>query len=126
MKTVAKKVVPKELLDGLLADYRKPEDLIGENGLLKQLTKLLVERASFDQLSGGCRFRVPPHPAPGYNKRNFELSSIDEEEGVHSASDMVHQLVACRASLGRRQVRRSCSSRINSVGVIRVRPVKCA
>jgi hypothetical protein len=38
--TVAKKAVPKELLDNLLADYRKPEDLIGENGLLKQLTKL--------------------------------------------------------------------------------------
>ena len=29
----------------LLASYKKPEDLIGENGLLKQLTKLLVERA---------------------------------------------------------------------------------
>ena len=43
--TVAKKAVPKELLDSLLADYRKPEDLIGENGLLKQLTKLLVEQA---------------------------------------------------------------------------------
>ena len=43
--TVAKKDVPKELLDSLLADYRKPEDLIGENGLLKQLTKLLVEKA---------------------------------------------------------------------------------
>ena len=43
--TVAKRAVPKELLDSLLADYRKPEDLIGENGLLKQLTKLLVEKA---------------------------------------------------------------------------------
>ena len=43
--TVAKRVVPKELLDSLLAEYRKPEDLIGENGLLKHLTKLLVERA---------------------------------------------------------------------------------
>ena len=43
--TVEKKAVTKELLDGLLADYRKPEDLIGENGLLKQPTKLLVERA---------------------------------------------------------------------------------
>ena len=29
----------------LLADYKKPEDLIGEHGLLKQLTKLLVEKA---------------------------------------------------------------------------------
>ncbi|TLS65087.1 IS256 family transposase, partial [Mariprofundus erugo] len=27
------------------SDYKKPEDLIGENGLLKQLTKALVERA---------------------------------------------------------------------------------
>jgi putative transposase len=33
------------LIDGLLADYKRPEDLIGENGLLKQLTKMLVERA---------------------------------------------------------------------------------
>ncbi|HTV84456.1 MAG TPA: IS256 family transposase [Dyella sp.] len=33
------------MLDSLLANYSKPEDLIGENGLLKQLTKLLVEKA---------------------------------------------------------------------------------
>jgi hypothetical protein len=33
------------LLSGLLANYKKPEELIGENGLLNQLTKLLVERA---------------------------------------------------------------------------------
>ena len=30
---------------GLLADHKKPEDPIGENGLLKQLTKLVVEKA---------------------------------------------------------------------------------
>lgn len=34
-----------ELLDDLMKNYKKPEDLIGENGLLKQLTKALVERA---------------------------------------------------------------------------------
>jgi len=43
--TTKKHEVPEELLSGLLANYKKPEDLIGENGLLKQLTKLLVERA---------------------------------------------------------------------------------
>jgi len=43
--TTRKHEVPDELLSSLLADYKKPEDLIGENGLLKQLTKLLVERA---------------------------------------------------------------------------------
>ena len=37
--------VSNELIDRLLADYKKPEDLIGENGLLKHLTKRLVERA---------------------------------------------------------------------------------
>jgi len=35
----------KDLIDKLLDGYQKPEDLIGENGLLKQLTKALVERA---------------------------------------------------------------------------------
>ena len=37
--------VSNELIDSLLADYKKPEDLLGEHGLLKQLTKKLVERA---------------------------------------------------------------------------------
>lgn len=43
--TIRKHDVPEELLASLMADYKKPEDLVGENGLLKQLTKLLVERA---------------------------------------------------------------------------------
>ena len=43
--TVEQKPLPSDLIDALLADYKKPEDLIGQNGLLKQLTKALVERA---------------------------------------------------------------------------------
>ncbi len=35
----------KELLDELLEDYEKPEDLLGEEGLLKSLQKALMERA---------------------------------------------------------------------------------
>ena len=35
----------KELIDKLLADYKGPEDLLGEQGLLKQFTKALLERA---------------------------------------------------------------------------------
>jgi putative transposase len=37
--------IDKTLIDKLLAGYKGPEDLIGEQGLLKQLTKALVERA---------------------------------------------------------------------------------
>jgi len=39
------KSIDNELIDNLLKNYQKPEDLIGENGLLKQLTKQLLERA---------------------------------------------------------------------------------
>lgn len=37
--------IPQDLLDALMKDYKNPEDLIGETGLLKQLTKQLLERA---------------------------------------------------------------------------------
>ncbi len=41
----------KDLLDKLIEGYQKPEDLIGENGLLKQLTKALLERAMNAELT---------------------------------------------------------------------------
>lgn len=34
-----------DLIDRLLADYKSPEDVLGENGLPKQLTKAVLERA---------------------------------------------------------------------------------
>ena len=34
-----------ELIDQLLAGCSSPEDILGESGLLKQLTKRLAERA---------------------------------------------------------------------------------
>jgi putative transposase len=40
-----------ELLDELLKDYQKPEDLLGDDGLLQQLTKALVERALTGELT---------------------------------------------------------------------------
>jgi transposase-like protein len=40
-----RKVAQPDLSDLLLADYRNPEDLIGENRMLKQRTKAIVARA---------------------------------------------------------------------------------
>jgi len=40
----AAKALPADLIDSLLSGYKKLEDLIGENGLLKQFTKAFVER----------------------------------------------------------------------------------
>jgi putative transposase len=51
-----------ELLDKLIEGYQKPEDLIGENGLLKHLTKGLIERAMkaelTHQLGRGARSQI--------------------------------------------------------------------
>lgn len=38
------KEIPDELIDALLANYQKPDDLLGKSGILEQLTKRVVER----------------------------------------------------------------------------------
>jgi putative transposase len=40
-----------ELIDELLQDYRSPEDLMGEGGIFKQLTKALIERCLSAELT---------------------------------------------------------------------------
>ena len=40
-----------DLIDELLKDYKQPEDVLGENGLLKQLTKAVLERAMQAELT---------------------------------------------------------------------------
>jgi putative transposase len=41
-----------KLIDQLLANYKTPEEIAGENGLLKQLTKAVLERAMHAELTG--------------------------------------------------------------------------
>ena len=63
--------VSNELIDRLLADYKKPEDLIGEHGLLKQLTKKLVERALEVEMAAHLGHgRNEPVANPAGNTRN--------------------------------------------------------
>jgi starvation-inducible DNA-binding protein len=47
------------------------------------------------------RIRALGHPAPGSYKRFVELSSIQEEEGVPSAHDMIRQLVSGQEAVTR-------------------------
>jgi len=47
------------------------------------------------------RIRSLGHPAPGSYKRYVELSSIEEEEGVPSATDMIRQIVAGQEAVTR-------------------------
>src|ERR687886_3073154 len=57
-----------ELLDELLKDYRKPEDLLGDNGLHQQLTKALVERALDSELTHHLGYEK--HSSAGDNSGN--------------------------------------------------------
>lgn len=71
-----KKTRQEELLDELIAGYEKPEDLIGPEGLLKVLTKNLVERAMQQEMTHHLGFekhaRATPtaEPGPAPNSRN--------------------------------------------------------
>jgi putative transposase len=61
------------LLDELLADYSTPEQILGEQGLLKQLTKRLVERALQAELSHHLETEVqapPPEETSSSKRRN--------------------------------------------------------
>ena len=56
------------LIDKLLADYKKPEDIIGENGLLKQLTKALLELAMQAEMTEHLGYEK--HDSVGNNSGN--------------------------------------------------------
>jgi len=43
--------INKDLIKELLKDYKKPEDIIGKDGILKQLTKALLETALDSELT---------------------------------------------------------------------------
>jgi len=60
--------IKKEVLDELIKDYKKPEDLIGETGLLKQLTKALLERAMGAELTQHLGYEK--HDPAGYHSGN--------------------------------------------------------
>ena len=60
--------IDNELIDNLLKDYKKPEDIIGENGLLKQLTKRLLERAMSAEMTEHVGYEK--HDVAGNNSGN--------------------------------------------------------
>jgi len=53
--------IRQELLEELLKDYKSPEDLLGQGGLLKELTKALVEKALDGELTHHLGY--PKHSA---------------------------------------------------------------
>ena len=60
-----------DLIDELLKDYKNPEDITGDGGLLKQLTKAILERALETELTHELGYKKHSSPdKPSCNARN--------------------------------------------------------
>src|SRR5271166_5500714 len=72
-----------ELLDQLLANYAKPEDLLGEEGLFKQLKKALIERALGAELTEhlGYERGDPAGRGSGNNRNGVSSKTVLTDDG---------------------------------------------
>jgi putative transposase len=72
-----------ELLDQLLANYEKPEDLTGDDGLFKQLKKALIERALGAELTDHLGYEKgdPAGRGSGNSRNGTSSKTILTEEG---------------------------------------------
>ena len=77
-----------KLIDELIAThYRKPEDLLGENGLLAHLTRRVVERALAGELTyhlGYAKGQAPPASeasAPANCRNGYSAKTLISEHG---------------------------------------------
>jgi putative transposase len=78
-----KDLLPDSVVDELLKGYEKPEDLMGQDGLLAQLTKRLVERALGAELNHHLGYAPGQKPAEaGDNFRNgYSEKTLQGEHG---------------------------------------------
>jgi putative transposase len=60
--------IDNKLIDNLLKDYKTPEEILGEDGLLKQLTKAVLERAMQAELTEHLGYEK--HNSSGDNSGN--------------------------------------------------------
>jgi putative transposase len=76
--------IKKELLDELLKNYKKPEDMFGENGVFKQLKKALVERALEAEMSNYLGYEKNEQSKSTGNYRNGKTSKqvLMDEGGI--------------------------------------------
>jgi putative transposase len=75
--------IRKELLDELLKEYSNPRDILGEGGLLKQLTKAVIERCLETELETHLGYAKYNHKEEGStNTRNgSSRKTLKSEQG---------------------------------------------
>jgi putative transposase len=73
-----------ELLDELLSGYEKPDDLLGEDGLFKELKKVLLERALGAELSVHLGYEKgnPAGRGTGNSRNGYSEKTVLTEDGA--------------------------------------------
>ena len=73
-----------EVLDELLSGYEKPEDLLGDDGLLKRLKKALIERALGAELTAHLGYEKgdPAGRGTGNIRNGYSKKTLQTEDGA--------------------------------------------
>lgn len=75
--------IRRELIDELLKDYPNPQDVLAEDGLLKQLTKAVIERCLETELDthlGYAKHKRQGH-ADGHTRNGTSQKTMKGEQG---------------------------------------------
>src|SRR5690554_4111233 len=83
---MAKKRKPKEKVDQLLDDLlegRTPEEVLGQDGLLTEMTKRLVERVLEGEMTSHLGYEK--HAPEGHNRRNSRNGRVSKRVQTGSA-----------------------------------------
>jgi len=73
-KKIGKEELKSQLFEKLLEDYKDPKEILGENGLLKQMTKKLIEKALEKELTNHL----------GYSKNSIQGNNSGNSRNGHT------------------------------------------
>ena len=81
--TMSKRVISEAVLDELMAGYERPEDLLGDDGLFKELKKRLVEKALGAELSEhlGYEKNDPAGRGTSNSRNGHSAKRLKSEDG---------------------------------------------
>jgi len=86
--------IPESVLDELLKDYENPEDLLGPDGLFKELKKRLIEKALGAELTGhlGYDKSDPAGRGSGNGRNGASKKTVKSEDGAVEIADFTVDL----------------------------------
>jgi|TARA_B100000315_G_C14520993_1_gene561523 putative transposase len=77
---MGKKIRP-ELIDELLKDYKQPDDITGSDGILKQLTKAILERALNTELTHDLGYEKHSRSDKGNSRNGNSSKTLKTDHG---------------------------------------------